>query len=70
MARCGVCHPGGASGVRRYRMDVFEPAALATIVQVAIWLFLVVIKTLRGVWQMVRNGKEKPGEPSRNHRVK
>ena len=51
-------------------MDVFEPAALATIVQVAIWLFLVVIKTLRGVWQMVRNGKEKPGEPSRNHRVK
>lgn len=50
-------------------MDVFELAALATIVQVSIWLFLVVIKTLRGVWQMARNGKEKPGEPSRNHRV-
>ena len=51
-------------------MDVFELAACATIVQVTIWLFLVVIKTLRGVWQMVRNGKEKPGEDSKNHRVK
>ena len=34
-------------------MDVFELAALATIVQVAIWLMLVVIKTLNRIRQMV-----------------
>ncbi len=50
-------------------MDVFELAALATIVQVAIWLVSGAIKTLRGVWQMARNGKEKPGVPSKDHRV-
>lgn len=50
-------------------MDVFELAAYATIVQVAIWLLLVVIKTLIRLWRMVR-GKEKPGTQARVHRVK
>ena len=34
-------------------MDVFELAALATIVQVATWLLLVAIKTLDRIRQMV-----------------
>lgn len=50
-------------------MNVFELAAFCTIVQVAIWLLLVVIKTLRGIWRMVRKDKEKPGTPTRDHRV-
>ena len=50
-------------------MSVFELAAFATIVQVAIWLLLVVIKTLIKVRRMVKEGKEKPGSHSKDHRV-
>ena len=42
-------------------MDVFGCAALATIIQVAIWLLLVVIKTINRVRQIVL-GKEKSRE--------
>lgn len=39
-------------------MDVFECAAVATIVQVAIWLLLVVIKTLDRVRQVVSDKRK------------
>ena len=50
-------------------MDVFELAACATIVQVAIWLLLVAIKTLIQVRRMVKGEKENPGSPSKDDRV-
>lgn len=51
-------------------MDVVECAAVATIIQVAIWLLLVVIKTLYRIRQVVIEGKEKPGAASKPPRVK
>lgn len=51
-------------------MDVFECAALATIIQVATWLLLVAIKTLDRMRRMVREGKERPGTASKPPRVK
>lgn len=51
-------------------MDVFEVAAFATILQVCLWLLLEVVKTLKRIWQMVRNGKEKPGHHRKGNRVK
>lgn len=39
-------------------MDVIECAAFATIIQVAIWLMLVVIKTLNRIRQMVLEKRE------------
>ncbi len=51
-------------------MDVFEYAAYATIIQVAIWVVLVVIKTLNRIRQRVLAGKKKPGEAfDKNPRV-
>lgn len=50
-------------------MNVFELAAYATIVQVAVWLFLVVIKALIELRRMVKGSKEKPGKGLRNRRV-
>lgn len=41
-------------------MDVFECAAVATAIQVAIWLVLVAIKTLDRVRRIVQ-GKKKAG---------
>ncbi len=51
-------------------MDVFELAASATVVQAAIWLLLVVIKTLTRMWRMVWESKRKPGAHSKDRRVK
>lgn len=51
-------------------MDVFECAALATIVQVAIWLMPIAIKTLDRIRQMVMKGREKPGNATKHPRVK
>lgn len=51
-------------------MDVFECAAYATIVEVAIWLLLVVIKALDRIRRMVWKGKEKPGRDSQRPRAK
>ena len=50
-------------------MDGFECAAYATVIQVAIWLLLVVIKTLNRIGRMVLKGKEKPGRHSNQSRV-
>ncbi len=50
-------------------MDVFECAAYATVIQVAIWLLLVVIKTLNRIRRMVLEGKKKPGPASKQSRV-
>lgn len=63
------CLPPGGAQPKGGAMDVFECAAYATVIQVAIWLLLVVIKTLNRIGRMVLKGKEKPGRHSNQSRV-
>ncbi len=70
IVRSGVRLPSGASlGKEVALMGLFELAALATVVQTVFWVLGNAAKAIRQLWRMVKNGREKPGETSKHHRV-